>query len=227
MTAAVIPFLSSFSSWKARRSLFCFQAVLSRKTDQNSFWKLLLCCLLMICRFPSSRDTMHSQRTRLNFLGQDWMKSLSHLRANDWNIWKREILFAHCQKIVFASNVRSQKILKKWIHYLPSNRVNCRFVPASQSKTSISDRKEQILHLDTCRLPLINISPKFALMKQVVLKVDRTESTVFSNSNKIRKCFWIASLFTWFVEGLPLIRNVVFYRISDTQYLHLEQSRDF
>ena len=179
------------------------------------------------CRFPSSRDTMHSQRTRLNFIGQDWMKSLLHLRANNWNFWKREILCAQRQKYLFASNVLSQKILKKWIHYLHSNRVNCLFVAASQSKTSINDRKEQILHLETCQLPLINISPKFALMKQVVLKLDRTESTIFSNSNKIKKFFWIASLFTWFVEGLPLIHNVVIYRINDTQYLHLEHTRDF
>ena len=52
------------------------------------------------------------------------------------------------------------------------------------------------------------ISPKFALMKQVVLNVNSAFSTMPSNSSNINNRFWIPFLFTWIVKEEQVLRTV-------------------
>ena len=50
------------------------------------------------------------------------------------------------------------------------------------------------------RVVELNVSPKFYMMKQVVLKKYSAQSTKTSTSNNIKKRFRIASSFTWNVK---------------------------
>ena len=46
----------------------------------------------------------------------------------------------------------------------------------------------------------LNVSPKFASMKQVVLNVNNSQSTMSSSSTNTNKRFWVANLRTWTVK---------------------------
>ena len=46
---------------EGRTSLFCFQIVLSTEGSQNLLWNFATWFLYMLCRFPLSTFTMHSQ----------------------------------------------------------------------------------------------------------------------------------------------------------------------
>ena len=118
----------------------------------------------------------------------------------------------HRPKILFVPAGSGYKILTEWIWCLYDNVIDRLFVVTSQST---SERKVQTLRLDANQVALIrgpilaklddlnqnterlevnnvlvlelNVSPKFALMKQVVLNVNSAESTMsFSSTNIIQ-----------------------------------------
>ena len=137
----------------ARRSLFCYQVVRFRDNSRTSFGNFSRWCLfLMLCRFPSSRFIMHSQRNRINFSGQDWKERLFRLWENDWNTWRVE------RFCVF--------IVQKFLLFQPSNIKNFeRKDPVFVQKRNrrlcvatshlINELREQVFRLDTSQLVLI------------------------------------------------------------------------
>ena len=114
----------------------------------------------------------------------------------------RENFCVHRPKMFTVSAFPGYKILREWIRCLYNNVIDRLCMPTSQS---VNDRSEQILRLDTsqlaprpnCALSLLicitsrgdskrilcsilelNVSPKFALMKQYVLNVNFTQSPI-------------------------------------------------
>ena len=75
-----------------------------------------------------------------------------HLRENDWNTWRVEILCVHRPKSLNALNVRGDEILTEQIHCLCNNVIYCL---SAATNHSANEQKEQTLHLDTSQLALI------------------------------------------------------------------------
>ena len=119
---------------------------------------ILLCVVFMLCRFPSTINTVHSHRYRLNpndkiltklkeMIFALKGKRLEHLEC-------RVILCGHCPKFWTVSAGPGYKILREFIRCLYNNVIDRLFVAASQS---INDCREQMLRLDTSQLALIRV----------------------------------------------------------------------
>ena len=147
------------------------------------------------------------------FIGK-WMEHLE----------RREILCVHLPEFYNVSAGPGYRMLREWIRSLYNN-VNDRLFEATSQSTT--ERTVQKLLLDSNQLALIwflmctkwidfhhitgrfeekkvrvlelNVSPRFALMKQVVLIIISTQPTESSGSSNIDKCFWTTSFFTWIV----------------------------
>ena len=141
-------------------------------------------------------------------------KSLKHLD-------NREILCIHRPNVFTVSAGPGYKTFREWIRFSYNNMTDRLFAATIQT---MKDHSEQMLRLNSSQLALIrvqmctkrtdlhhimrrfgennvrvlhlNVSPKFALLKQVVLKVNRTQSKMSSCSNNINKCLSITNLFT-------------------------------
>ena len=151
----------------------------------------------MLCSFPSRGFTIHSHRSLINLFGRLKKKSLQ-LWENGWNTGGgRQILGVHCPKNLIVSANPGYETLKEWIRCLLKNAIERLYVATSQS---INDRTEQMMRLHTSQLAMIGIpivrltsltcissrgvlkkpmcvfwsstSLKFALLKQVVLKIN-------------------------------------------------------
>ena len=135
-----------------RTFLLCFQVVFFSDSSQTSSWNFTTWCLFMSCKFPLSRFTIHSHRNRINSFGQDWRKWLLHLRESDWNTWRVERFCVHRPQSLNALKAREGKILTEQIHCLCKNVIYRLSAAINQSTT---DQREQMLHLDTSQLALI------------------------------------------------------------------------
>ena len=125
-----------------------------------------------------------------------------------------EISCVHCPKSLIASDGQGYESLRERIRCLCNNVIGCLLEATSQK---LSDRREQMLRLKTsqrawirapaarkltdlhhilwrfeeniARVLEVNVSLKFASMKQIVPKMKSDQSTLYSSSGKINKRF--------------------------------------
>ena len=125
----------------------------------------------------------------------------------------RELSCVHLPKTLEKSTGPVYRFLMNWINCLSNKVFYCLYAATIQP---IDNRREQMLRLDTKQLTVIrdlctkrtdlhhvmgmfeeinvrvlklNVSPKFALMKQVVLNVFSAQSTLSSSISNINKRF--------------------------------------
>ena len=235
MTGRVYIFLSCNCFLDARTSPRCFHVIRFRKNNQTSFWNFVTWCLFMLSRFPLRRFIIQFQRNLINSFVQDWRKWLFSF-VWKWleHLENKEILCVHRPWIWNVSVGPGLKILRDWIWCLCNNVIDRLFEATSQSTI---DRRVATLRVDTNQLALIgdrlctkrtdlhhvtrfegnkvrvlelNVSPKFVLMKQVVLNVKRAQPTMSSNSCNINKRSWFVIFFTGNVKGRQVVCTVFF-----------------
>ena len=83
------------------------------------------------------------------------------------------------------------------------------------------------LEMNNVRVLELNVTPKFALMKQSELNVNSAQSTMSASSSNINKCFGVANLFTHKSSKINKYFVPLFLTNLYIQSLHLEQTRDF
>ena len=152
MTGAVLTLMSCNPLSDARMSLLCFQVVRFRDNSRTSLWNCATWCLFMLCRFPLSRFSMHSQRNRINsFWARLKEKNFAFVGKRLEHLESREILCFQRPKFMTVSVRPGYKILMEWIRCLYNN-VNDRLCVVTNQSTNA--QREQTLHLDTSKLVL-------------------------------------------------------------------------